>query len=456
MSTGQHIKAIGKRDIFLYSVSAVLLLDTLAAGAAIGVQSIFWWLFLGTVFFIPYAMITAELACCYPDQGGIYSWVKRAFGETWASRITWAYWVNVAVWCPAIYILFAGVFRQVLWPEMTLAGQIGLGLALTWLTVWLNAVTLNIGKWVPNVGAVLKVIVFLAIIGGAINHYQLHGMANEISWQGITPSFSSGVQYIGVIIYGMVGFELIAASSGEIHNPRKNLAPGILSSGFFVVSLYTLATAAILTAIPAGEVNLVEGLVDTLSLFLGGSQTGDYVVFLLALAALFTFFSNGYTWVLGGNRAIAEAASDGDFPAILAIESKKNKTPVGAGLAFGVVSSVILILYGVLANTNEDLFWSLFAFSAVLFLFPYVLQMLAFIKLRKVDGHRPRQYKLAGPAWLVYGLAYSCMTILVLAILSFAYAPDDGFQWPVILGASALFIIGEILIKHSRRQTWRH
>ena len=55
-----HRKVLGVRDMVLFSVSAILLLDTLAAGASIGVQSVFWWLFLGLVFFVPYALICSD------------------------------------------------------------------------------------------------------------------------------------------------------------------------------------------------------------------------------------------------------------------------------------------------------------------------------------------------------------------------------------------------------------
>ena len=81
-------KTLRKTDMVLFTVSAILLLDTLAAAASIGSSSIFWWLFLGIVFFVPFAMICAEMGCAYPEQGGIYAWVRDAFGERWAARVT--------------------------------------------------------------------------------------------------------------------------------------------------------------------------------------------------------------------------------------------------------------------------------------------------------------------------------------------------------------------------------
>ena len=185
VSNVHHEKVLKRRDLILFSVSAIWLLDTVAAGAAIGVSSLTWWLLLGVVFFIPFSMISAELGCAFPDQGGIYAWVKRAFGERWAARITWSYWVNVAVWAPSIFILFSGVFAQIFWPEMGMGMQITLGLVLTWLTVFVNVITLDLGKWVPNAGAIIKIIVFLTVIIGAFGYYQENGFANDITFDAL-------------------------------------------------------------------------------------------------------------------------------------------------------------------------------------------------------------------------------------------------------------------------------
>lgn len=456
IKTSIHEKVIGKKDIILFCISAILLLDTVAAGAAIGASSIFWWVFLGLVFFIPFSLISAELGCTYPDQGGIYAWVRRAYGSRWASRITWSYWVNVAVWCPAIYILFAGIFKQLFWPDMSLMGQIVIGVGLTWLTVLVNAVTLDIGKWVPNVGAVVKLIVFAAIIVGAAGYFAENGAVNEVSLATLTPNLGDGLQYLPVIIYGMLGFELICAGSDEIKNPKKDVPMGILVSGLIIITLYILATVAVLTAIPVADINLVEGLVDTLMLFFGGSELGVAFVTALAIGTLYTFFSNGVTWALGANRAAAEAAIDGELPTFFARESQTHGTPVGAAIALGIASTVILVLYGLLAGSNEELFWSLFAFSGVIFLIPYVAMMFAYLKLRRDEPYvkqpgRDRPFQIGGPAWLPGLLAGICALILCITIILFVYTPGSGVQWPVLGGSIILLVIGEIIVHMNSR-----
>ena len=444
-------KTLGKTDMVLFTVSAILLLDTLAAAASIGPSSIFWWLFLGVIFFVPFAMICAEMGCTYAEQGGIYAWVRNAFGGRWGSRVSWGYWVNTAVWIPAIFILFAGVLKQLFFPNLSMNGQIAVGILLIWIAVGLNAVTLDVGKWIPNLGAIFKIGVFIAIIVGAVLYTQEHGMANTISYQTMAPNWNSSAQYIPTIIYGMLGFELVSASSEEMIDPARDVPRSIFISGFIIIVLYTAATASMLAALPADGIDLVEGLMNTLNLFFGGGSFGQAFVLILGIAALYTFFSNGVTWALGCNRAAAEAAQEGELPGFFGIEHKELGTPVGAAIAMGVFGTLTLVLYGFLSKSNEDLFWSLFAFSAVIFLLPYIGMLFAFIRSRNSDRDRVRPYKVPGGDTVAKFLAWICIVVLGLSIALFIYTPGEGLQLPVLLGASIMIAIGEVLIRFAEK-----
>lgn len=442
-----HPKTLRLRDVSLFCISALLLLDTLSAGAAMGPSVIFWWLLLGLVFFVPIGLMTAELGCTFPEQGGIYAWVRDAFGERWAARVTWCYWINVAVWLPAVYILFAGIFAQLFMPDLGLTAQIVIGLSLTWATVAVNLLALDIGKWVPNIGALLKVVVFGVLIGGAVVYGLSHPPANTFSLETVTPRLGDSYQYVGVIIYGMMGFELICASADEMRNPTVDIPRGIFLSGLVVILAYVLATASILVVVPAGEVDLVEGLMDTLRLLLGESAAGRAAAFAIGVAALYTFFSNAVTWAMGCNRAAAEAAREGELPRLLAYRSPDSGAPVGAALTLGVACTVVLLLYGVMAGSNESLFWDLFAFSAVLFLLPYIGMCLAFLRLRSLYPRRPRPFRVPGGR----GAAVLCtgVTVMILAcsIALFCYVPGDGVQWSVFIGSLLMLALGEACIR---------
>ena len=141
MSTpNSHKKTLNAADVTLYTVSAVLLVDQIAMSAAVGEAAIFWWLAVIVLFLIPNTLVTAELGTAYPQQGGIYAWVRDAFGTRWGARITWQYWINIALWMPAVYIMFSGIFAALFMPDFSLWNQIGLGIAMCWLTAWANCI----------------------------------------------------------------------------------------------------------------------------------------------------------------------------------------------------------------------------------------------------------------------------------------------------------------------------
>ena len=55
---------------------------------------------------MPYGLISAELGTAYEDEGGIYDWVKRAFGKRWGSRVAWYYYINFPLWMGSLAVLF--------------------------------------------------------------------------------------------------------------------------------------------------------------------------------------------------------------------------------------------------------------------------------------------------------------------------------------------------------------
>lgn len=448
----QHLKTLRQRDIVLFTVSAILLPDTLASVASAGAASITWWLILGFAFLLPFALISAEMGCTYPEQGGIYAWVRDAFGGRWASRVTWCYWVNVTVWMPAIYVLCAGIFNQLFALDGGLGMQLAIAIALIWLTVAVNVVTLEIGKWVPNIGGLLKVILFFGIIIGAFRYLGSNEMANPITLSTLTPQWGEGLQFISAIIYGMLGFELVSAGSEEMRDPARDVPRAILYSGFTVLLLYVLGTVAILAAIPAVEINLVEGLIDTLRLFYSDIAMGSVLVMGLGIATLFAVFSSGVTWAMGANRAAAEAALEGELPKQFALESRSG-TPLGAAVLMGCVSTALLLLHGLLAGNNEGLFWELFASSGVLFLLPYVGMMLAFLRMRGIDGQRHRPYRVPGGTLTARLLGWFCIFILAAAMGFFMYTPGSGAQWPVIGVVTVLLVLGELVVRFAERKS---
>ena len=442
-------KVLHGLDMTLFTVCAILVIDTLAPSAAIGPSSISWWIITLILFFIPYGLITAELGSTYPEQGGLYVWVKRAFGEKWAARTTWLYWVNVALWMPSVYILFAGMFSQLFFPEMSLWAQIVIGILMTWITVGIGTLSLDTSKWIPNIGAYLKAIIILVIGVGAIIYVGKNGIANDLSFSNILPSWDAGLAFLPVIVYNFMGFELMSGAGEEMENPGKDIPKAIITSGILIAFFYLFGTIGMLMALPLEDLGLVSGIIDTLRILFGETGIGGTLVTLLGIGALYTFLANMVTWTMGANRTAAEAAQEGELPAIFGKMHPKYQTPSGAFLLTGIISTVVLVIYGFMAGNAEELFWTLFAFSSIVFLLPYLAMFPAFLKLRKVDADIDRPYKVPGGKITATILAILCVIFILQAIVFFIWVPGEPIDWafaaPVLIGIVITIIIGEFL-----------
>ncbi len=446
-------KVLHSLDMTLFTVCAILIVDQLAASAAIGVQSIFWWIVTLVLFFIPYGLITAELGSAYPEEGGIYAWVRRAFGARWAGRTAWLWWVNVAFWMPSVYILFAGIFAELVAPDLSLTAKIAITLALTWITVGINIVALDVGKWVPNIGAMFKVIIMLAIGLGGIIYAARNGVANPFTLETMAPSWGASLAFLPVILYNYLGFELMSGAGEEMDNPAYDVPRAIIRSGAIIAFFYIFATVGILVALPLEDIGLIEGLTDTFRRLFGTSGAGGIVATALAVMALYSLVANMVTWTIGANRSAAEAANRGDLPLIFARLHARYRTPASAAFLCGVISSAVLLVYGGLASSAEDLFWTTFAFSSVVFLLPYFLLFLSFLKLRNSDATTPRPYRVPGGRTGAVVMAVVCMAFILQAIIFFIYQPgefDRVYAGAVVGGVLLTIIAGEMLIRRRK------
>ena len=357
---------------------------------------------------------------------------------------------------PSVYVLFAGVFSQLFFPEMSLPWIIFIGIVMTWVTVLVGVVTLEVGKWVPNVGAIVKAVIILVLGGGGIVFALRNGVANDLSFQAMLPTWDAGLAFLPVIVYNFLGFELMSGAGDEMKNPARDIPQAIITSGALIAFFYLFATVGMLLALPLEELGLVSGIVDTLQAVLGDSPVGNVAVIVLGIGALYTFFANMVTWTMGANRAAAQAAEEATLPAIFGKLHPVNKTPVGAYLLTGVISTLVLIVYGFMAISNEELFWTLFAFSSIIFLLPYLMLYPAFLKLRAVDAKVNRPYTVPGGKPLAWIISIIGLLFIVQAIVFFVWVPGEPIDWayaaPVLIGVLVTILVGEGLLIVSRRK----
>jgi amino acid transporter len=448
-------KVLGFWDLMLFTFCAMFGVEAIPASAAIGPSAISWWLICTVGFFIPFGLIAAELGSTYPQQGGIYVWVKRGLGEKWAARTTWYYWFCLPVWLPALYIAVAEILGHVFFPQAGLKFKIFLAIIMIWATAGINLCSLKFSKWVPNIGAVTRFLVVAGMVAAAAVHFfKNSAFANQISFSSILPNLDSAVVFIPMIVYNLLGFELMSGAAGEMKNPGRDIPKTIICSAFIIVSFYLLTTFTIWVVMPASEINVASGILQIFITVLSDHSMRQMFIIIAGLLLSVSLFSEIVTWTLGDNRTVAEAARDGRLPKVLGKINEKNSAPTGAAIASGIISTAVILIYGFIAADAEELFWHTISFSTVVNLFSYLILFPTFIVLRKKDKAVQRPYRLPGPDWVAIGAAIMAEAFVLVTVLVLLFQPgSDSLRacLPIIIGVLITIVTGEILVTRSAK-----
>src|SRR5262249_3324311 len=286
-------RVLGRADLLLFSVSASLTTATLASAASVGVSWFSWWAITMLLFFVPYGLMTAELGAAWPGEGGIYIWVREAMGARAGSIAAWFYWINNAYWTASVYMAFGATFHAIF-----VKGRVGARLAegpgatwlqasiailLTWLTVAVGVVRLDVSKGLPNVGAVVKASIFLSLgVLGLAALVSGRPSANAFTLAGLVPRWSDSLAFLPVLLYNAMGFELMSAAGDEMKDPQRDVPRVTLLTGLVIAVVYPLGILGILLAIPLEKLSLATGTWDALEVL--GRQwgtAGDTLVLLV-------------------------------------------------------------------------------------------------------------------------------------------------------------------------------
>ena len=449
-------------DAILGTVCLTLVCESVMPTAAIGNTQYFWWAFLLIAFCLPYGMITAELGTTYPSEGGMYDWVKRAFGPKWAGRVAWNYWVNFPLWISSLAVgvtdIIAGIFEI----EIPVIGLLCIQLIYVWVVTLLSTKRIGESKYIVNLGTFFKIFLLLGI--GGLGIYVLiktgHS-ANPIESAGdLFPSLDlADLSFISIILFNFMGFEVVGTWANDMENPKKEIPKALIIGGLLMALFYILPATGFNIALAANEEWVGAGaeiVVDVLnSLFASAGLSGvilHTVVTLAGFMFIYTFIANIASWSFGVNEVAKYAAEDGSMPKAFA-KTNKEGVPATAAYINGVVASIIVI-GGIVANLISDSFASsfslFFCLSWITLLIGYIPMFLAFLKLRKVDKDAERTYKVPGNKVVITIFAIVPFVILILGIL-FTLFGDFTIEYmqdyiPLYVGVALSFICEEILV----------
>lgn len=448
-------KKLSAMDLFLGIICLMLFLDTATSSSAMGPTSITWYLILAVIFFVPAALVTAELSSTYPSDGGLYHWVKISIGNDNAARVSWYYWLNNAVWVASATIFVMDVVSSMLGQlfgiEIPFFAYIVLSAALCWVYVFIAMRPMNESTLVRNIGGIAKltIVACLALCAIAYLIFNDGKTATDLSLPAFKPTLGAAFVFFPALIYNVMGFDAISAIGGSnIKNPGKDLPRMIILNLVVITVVYIIANLAILAITPMEDIDIINGILNCFLLtFNGALGTAFYVI--IGVIFLYTLISQGPSWMQAAAYMGVEAASHDELPKIFGTTNKKLGTPSGSLILIGVVSTLLIIAYGLLAGGSaEGLFWTLFSFTSIIFLLPYILCFSAFISLRKNDKETVRAYRFPGSDRFGIIVSRFCQVVLLFTILIFFWVPGQPMDWvsAITLGMGVLagIILGEV------------
>ena len=440
-------------DVILSVICVVFVAEAAAPVASIGNSQYFWWIFMILAFLLPYGLIAAELGTAYAGDGGLYDWIHAAYPNgKWAARASWYYWINFPLWMASLAVMCPELITFITGRSLGTFGSLVVELLFIWIVTLIACYPVCDSIIILNVSAVIKIVLALLVGGLGVWYISRYGFVNDMSARTFLPSFDlNSLSYISVIIFNFLGFEVVCTYAGSMADPRRQIPQAIVTGGIVIAAIYLFSAFGIGAAVDVREISVDSGLIDAVSLILGGS--GGVLVGVVALLFLVTLFGNMISWSMGVNSTAALAADHNDMPRVFARRWAKNDMPVGAAVTSGVVASCVCVL-GVLiemASPDSSLFWSFFALNLVMLLLSYLPVFPAFLKLRREDAKTPRPFRVPGSDTALKWIAYVPMVLIVISIiftavpLSFDAETLASFL-PITIGSILSVAIGEVLI----------
>ena len=382
MSQHTHgVAGLKKHDIKVSGI--VFMLYCLVAAGAFGIEEMIpesgpgMTLILLIIFPIiwayPISNLVAECGAVLPSEGGVYVWVKEAFGEFWGFQAGW--WGTVSTYITnGVYVaLVAGYVSQMIPMSDIAVEAIKIGMILIFTIVNLMGLR-EVGK----VSTILSVLILLA--------FALVAVVGLINWQTnpmepMLPEDYSIFDGVGggicICIWMYCGYECISNMAGEVKNPQV-IPKGLMIAMPLVALTYVLPTLGGLACLPEGSWESWStdggfdgqaiGYATVLTTYMG--QAWGYVFLVIAIVSQCAIFN---TYLASGSRGFFVLADDHLCPQFMVKVSKKRGVPYIGILSLAVVTFILC----------QSDFTTLVSMEVVFMLALYIILPISVLKLRK-------------------------------------------------------------------------
>lgn len=408
------------------------------------------------------ALSYGELAAMYPRAGGLYVYLREAFGKLYAFLYGWTLFMVIQTGTIAAIGVAFGKFAAYLFPALSennyLIGQADslfkvsaaqlVSLLMIILLTFINTLGVQSGRIIQLVFTIAKGAGLILLIAcgtwvamdadiwninwsEAFTFHKLENKNGVISSTNITGMWGimSAIAIASVgSVFSSFGWDNITFVAGEIKQPQRNIPLSLFFGASAVIAIYILANFVYLKVLPLQDIAFATsdrvGVAAAQSIF-----GGNFGVGLMAIIVMVSTFGCNNGFILTSSRVFYTMAQDGVFFR-QAAALNKNNVPEKA-LWFQCIWACVLCLSGRYGDLLDYVI-----FAVLLF---YALAILALFRLRQKYPNAERPYRAFG--YPIIPILYLLLTVCICLPL-LIYKPN--YTWPglgiVLLGIPVYFI----------------
>ncbi len=333
-------------DVVLFNISAVVGVRWLAAAAHAGPESLALWLIAALAFFLPSALVVSAMTRKFPEEGGLYVWTKRAFGEWHGFLCAWLYFISNICYFPTLLLAGVAVASYMFGPAGIRYSEdarygIPATLAALWIAFLLNLIGMRTGKWATTLGAFASYAIAALLVVFGIAIASRYGLATRFH---LIPRLTfDSLNFWSQIAFAFVGLEVAPILGSEIYDTRSVIPRAAWTSGLGSAAFYMAGTAALLALFAPEKISPLTGLAQAgeLAGFRFGAAWLSPAFALLIVASMLGQLT---AFVAGNTRLPFALGIDRYFPPAFAKLHPRWGTPYVSILMQGVLSSVLLLL----------------------------------------------------------------------------------------------------------------
>jgi len=433
---------LGVFSLVMINVIAIDSLRNLPANAANGFSLALFYGIATLLFLIPCILVTAELSTHHPKTGGVYIWIREAFGPHWGFMAIWLQWIYNIFWYPTILSFIATNIAYLINPALAHSKIyiVSMVIVMFLIATALNARGIKLSSLISIICAIIGTLIpmLAIIILGAIWLLTSQPLALTPKFEHWLPQLNQmpNIAFLVIILFSLMGFEMSSSHAEAVENPQRDFPRALFYSGIIIVASMVLASLAIVMVTPAKTLNIISGLNDAFQVFLDNFNLG-WVMPIVIIMIIVGGFGGMAAWVIGPTKGLVVAAEDGLLPKIF---GKRNSQ--GAPVPVLILQAIMTIALSTLFlcfKSMSTAYWILSVLTAQLALMFYICLFAAAIKLRYTGPQIAKAFRIPGGNWGIWLAGITGILTCVGAIII-------GFIPPADIPISNLLVYEIILI----------